>query len=841
MFGRVFVAGTSLTYYSKAVHGRRFGGACMSKQIIRCSGCAGKLSVPVEVDDKRFRCPTCRQVLVVPGQQPVPQRTAAVANSPISSPSQPPKGASQRQKQLKQPTVPRNPPPIVKSQPRGRNRELLAGLDQTIPRVRSSLGYRLALMVGATLVGLLPLIYLGLVFAAGMGVAWWAAAGLGVFNAPVRGRGAILLVAIYLAPLFIGCLLVVFMIKPLFFRQARSERGRSVTREGEPLLFEFVDKICAAVHAPNPRRIDVDCQVNASARFRRGLRSFFGGDLVLTIGMPLAAGLSTRQLAGVLAHEFGHFSQSAGMRATYLIISINRWFHRVVYGRDTMDQWLDEAAEGAEHWLLVVVLQLARLMVWLSRRVLWLLMMIGHACSCVLLRQMEFDADMHETRLAGSETFRSTSRELQRLGFAYGEALNRAGRAHRDGQLPDDIPALMRYERKRTKPEIIAEIDKQAQLAKTGFFDTHPSDSDRIARAEAEAAPGLYKVEVPASELFQHFDAICQGVTSDFYRDTFGAVPDAQRIVAVDRLAQQQSVEDDAHVALHRLFGSSTSIPWNLRLPGTVPANVTTGREIVEELRAAKESMLALRDSYRAAFASYDALDTRWLKCSQVASLRSAGVQLKRDDFDVPVSTSAAARQEARSTESKMERGELELAPMYDAFAHRVTLALRIAAMPKVAARLENASSRLATAKTAMEATKAMTPHLKLLAKLRNDFHSLQVLSTLFGQEEPTKQLYDEFKLLLDRVCERTKEIRNAVAGKPFPFEHANGFVTLDKYLVPELPLNADPGGAFEAADGCLDRAYSLFFRSAAHLASIAVDVETILGMPPDPEIEDPS
>ncbi len=46
-----------------------------------------------------------------------------------------------------------------------------------------------------------------------------------------------------------------------------------------------------------------------------GLLSFLGHDLVLTLGLLLiAAGLTERELAGVIAHEFGHFRQGAGMR-----------------------------------------------------------------------------------------------------------------------------------------------------------------------------------------------------------------------------------------------------------------------------------------------------------------------------------------------------------------------------------------------------------------------------------------------------------------------------------------------------------------------------------------------
>ncbi len=37
--------------------------------------------------------------------------------------------------------------------------------------------------------------------------------------------------------------------------------------------------------------------------------SLWGNDLVLTIGLPLVAGLSAKEFAGILAHEFGHFTQ----------------------------------------------------------------------------------------------------------------------------------------------------------------------------------------------------------------------------------------------------------------------------------------------------------------------------------------------------------------------------------------------------------------------------------------------------------------------------------------------------------------------------------------------------
>jgi hypothetical protein len=49
----------------------------------------------------------------------------------------------------------------------------------------------------------------------------------------------------------------------------------------------------------------------------------FKKDLVLTIGLPLVAGLSVREFGGVLAHEFGHFAQGGGMRLTALVRYVN--------------------------------------------------------------------------------------------------------------------------------------------------------------------------------------------------------------------------------------------------------------------------------------------------------------------------------------------------------------------------------------------------------------------------------------------------------------------------------------------------------------------------------------
>src|SRR5947209_6371913 len=206
----------------------------------------------------------------------------------------------------------------------------LSAFSGTIKPAKPGVLYTLGLAIVAFAMVLLPLIYLALIVL----TTWlvWLHLRYDTWVMASGAHGSLLKILIlYLGPAIVGGILIFFMIKPFFAAKAKAANPLSLDPAKEPLLFEFVKKICTLVRAPTPCRIDIDCEVNASARLQRGLLS---KDLVLTIGLPLVCGLDTRQFAGVLAHEFGHFAQGAGMRFTYLIRRINSWFARVVYERD---------------------------------------------------------------------------------------------------------------------------------------------------------------------------------------------------------------------------------------------------------------------------------------------------------------------------------------------------------------------------------------------------------------------------------------------------------------------------------------------------------------------------
>ncbi|HEY4261181.1 MAG TPA: M48 family metallopeptidase, partial [Schlesneria sp.] len=454
---------------------------------------------------------------------------------------------------------------------------ILRSLDGQIEPIKVTLGYRLAICVVAALMVLLPIVYLALIGLVCYGAYWHLVNNTGMLQVKVRGKGAIGVLFAYLAPAIVGFVLVAFMLKPLFARRRDSgNKPKTVDRRDEPLLFEFIDRLCDAVGSPRPKSILLDDNVNAAAALTSGAWNPFRHDLMLVIGLPLVAGMTLKQFAGILAHEFGHFSQGAGMRLGGIINSVNRWFAFVVYQRDewdaTLERWSKELDLRAG-W----IVYLTRAGVWLTRKILQGLMNVGHAMSCRLSREMEFDADRHEARLSGSSTFATTCHRLPVLMGARRWAISDLSESYREGRLVDDFFGLITY-----RAEQIPEAGKQELLdeqmkRKTGWYDTHPCDADRIASAEREQAAGLLQIDAPASVLFRDFTATCRAETLKFYRWQLDEDVPAKSLVSLDVLMARQQAEAEEHKSRERVLSGIYHYYWTLPFPESLePATQST-------------------------------------------------------------------------------------------------------------------------------------------------------------------------------------------------------------------------------------------------------------------------
>jgi Zn-dependent protease with chaperone function len=395
---------------------------------------------------------------------------------------------------------------------------VLDAFDGEVDPVRTTLGYRLGVFLVTGVMLLLPILYIGLIGGVAFLIYYHATANLGAIKS-IRSPWAMIFA--YAGPLIAGVVLLFFMIKPLFAGNSKAQGLKALEFGQEPLLFALVSRLARALQAPEPKEIILDCQVNASAGFGGLLGALAGQNLVLTIGLPLMAGLNVQQLAGVIAHELGHFSQGTAMRLSYFVRTINGWFARVVYERDNWDETLVQWSEESDRTALIFLL--ARLCVWLTRWLLWMLMVIGHAISCFLLRHMEYDADRQMTRVMGSEVFQTTARQVAIMSLAEVVCFDVAAYSwHKQHRLPDDLCALLMSMAEDLPPQVRQQLEKSLRQTKTGVFDTHPSHGERVANARRENAPGIFHLNWSSTELFSDFPKLSRTITLDFYRLVFG-------------------------------------------------------------------------------------------------------------------------------------------------------------------------------------------------------------------------------------------------------------------------------------------------------------------------------
>ena len=306
----------------------------------------------------------------------------------------------------------------------------------------------------------------------------------------------------------------------LFSAPGRSKNIQHVTRENQPVLFEFVEQICQKVGAPAPTQIDLDCEFNASASFRRGFLSFGSNDLVLTLGVPIIACQSTEQLASVVAHEFGHFRQGVAMRSDYLIRHLMGWFMQYAhYGniRDKIVNLYDSELSNSSLYNFVSGLG------YLGRQMMWCFGYVGHIFSGSLSREMEYDADRHAIHLAGSRAFIESMAVTERYAVAHEIAMMNAGQLFEGGSIMlKNIPRFTMYIGKTMAAETVSRLRQENEEQKEEMLDTHPPTRDRVAAANEANQNGILRIGRPATDLVHNWNALCQAVTMDLYSDVLG-------------------------------------------------------------------------------------------------------------------------------------------------------------------------------------------------------------------------------------------------------------------------------------------------------------------------------
>ncbi|QDU64894.1 Protease HtpX [Planctomycetes bacterium Pan216] len=718
--------------------------------------------------------------------------------------------------------------------------ELLAPLSQPIKRTKTTTLYRLGMVLVAVTFVLLVMIYLAIIAATAYGVYYhtvnhWSIINPGPGSSSKGLKGQVFL---YFVPIVVGCAVVLFLIKPLFAPKAKKPVSLTLPRNKHPRLYAFVEALAVTVNAPIPRRIDVEMEPNASARLKGGLAGFLGNKLILSIGLPLVRGLSLRQLTGVLAHEFGHFSQGAGMRVTYVIRVLNHWFARVVYERDHWDEWLVHySSHGSAISFFCVTI---RGVVWVSRWILWGLMMVGHAVSGFMLRQMEFDADQYEIQIAGSKAFGETARELRLLGFAFHNAQSDLNDAWHDGRLADDLPALIMANREEIaeKPDAVEKINALMDEAKTSIFDTHPSDRERNARADEADAEGIFTLDLPATTLFADVDRLCRSATFTYYRTLLedpmgGPRLSKDQLVDTALITREQRERADMNRALYRYFQGKLLDEFHFFLQMKEIPVPDVPKETSQEVARGRKNMQARLDKVAEASKRYGEARKQFLLASAALTLIKLKHPIRAKDFELEGTKAENARAAIAIAEEDRDRALKVMDRFTDYARMRLGNALSLLQLPALRQRLEDGD-------TIFERCEELVARLAKLEECWLDVDELHASNTEYyimlacAQDQDVTQKYiAKLKAHAQSQWRLLHRIKNTLNDVPYPFTHAETDMTIGKQVLPVVPDKDDFGGIYQAADFSFSSLDTLYFRLISALAAYAEKVEGAIGLKP--------
>ena len=508
--------------------------------------------------------------------------------------------------------------------------------------------------------------------------------------------------------------------------------------------------------------------------------SLGGKDLVLTIGLPLISGMNLRQLAGVLAHEFGHFAQGSGMALTYLVRSVNAWFYRVVYERDEWDERLAVASEEVDFRLGVVLLA-ARFFIWVTRKILWLLMMRGHLIGTFMLRHMEFDADRYEARLSGSGTFAETALRMRVLAVGSQRAIGWLSNSWTEKRLCEDYASLVATSADTLPSELVERIRRVDRAPDKNVFDTHPPDSERIESALAENAPGIFTLELPARMVVGDYDALAREATVKFYETEHEIDVSGGQLVPLRKFVVEQGARDEADRVAESYLHGMGNIARPLPLPASPP-----------------QPAVSLADGLQRAW------DARDLANEMAERLPKAK--------ENPEDGEAEWEAEPDPDPALLRAGEA-------AVAARLTAGLSL--LLSEALPLDERAQRLEEAATLYgvlgQLSPLKTPIEAVISQLDTTFERLQQ----HQQDQEDEHAGAALMTALGELDQATTALLDALPSANYPFDHAAGAVTLKRYATEDVDTEG-PGAPIGRAQATLQRMFLLYQRLLARLAVIA-------------------
>ncbi|HEU5138242.1 MAG TPA: M48 family metallopeptidase [Steroidobacteraceae bacterium] len=288
--------------------------------------------------------------------------------------------------------------------------------------------------------------------------------------------------------------LAVFMLKALFFIQHRFDvEDIEITRQDQPLLFDFIDRLADEARAPRAHKVYLSARVNAAVFYDLSLLNLIiPSKKNLEIGLGLVNVVTLGELKAVLAHEFGHFAQRSMAVGRWVYISQQIAGH-VVARRDALDRLLARLSRfdlriAWVGWLLSII-------IWSIRSMMDVLFRGVLLAQRALSRQMEFQADLVAVSLTGSDALIHALHKLSAADDAWDKALSFANTECSAKRGITDLFAVQTRIIERMR-----EILNQPLYGQVPALPDTARDSHRVFKTELAQPPRMWGTHPPSAD-----------------------------------------------------------------------------------------------------------------------------------------------------------------------------------------------------------------------------------------------------------------------------------------------------------------------------------------------------
>ncbi|WP_168208610.1 M48 family metallopeptidase [Chitinophaga sp. XS-30] len=358
-----------------------------------------------------------------------------------------------------------------------------------------------------------------------------------------------------------GAVALFFLVKHIFTPAADHPPYRvQLYEKDHPRLFAFIRQLTIDTQTNMPDKVFAIPEVNAAVSYDSSFWSMFWPVRKhLMIGLGLVNTVNLSEFKMVLAHEFGHFSQSSMKLGSY-VYTVNRAIYKILYQRQNwgsrmVRKWA--SISGVINILNII----PQVTIWMMKGVqvsLRLLYRMVNRQYMELSREMEFHADAVAIAVAGSQPAISAMRRFNLSTHCFRHCCEHlAALAAKDSCLKNVYAAqtaLMQYIAGLNRLELVNGIPEisdaylqtqtSSRIQYKDQWASHPSDEEREARYRAAAVEAVVD-NTPAWVLFGDAEAFQEQFTRALYHQSF---PERNTIrhyepaaAFIDTIAQQHN------------------------------------------------------------------------------------------------------------------------------------------------------------------------------------------------------------------------------------------------------------------------------------------------------------